>query len=538
MKQQENKGFVQSSYILMTGFLISSIISSIGTVIIIRLITIEEYSLLNISYGIPAILIVFGELGLNYASTHFIAKSIKEKKYKEVRDIIRINLLIKSSIGLIFSILVVLYSTYIAVEIYRVSDNRLILLIQIGAIGVFARIMLEAMNSFYVGALNVKMVQIGTILQTSLRTILSIVFILLGYTFIGPMLGFVLAPLIVAIFYLIFLKKTFYKDKIEKEILNLHEFYKMIHYGYPLLFLSAAASIQLPLYVYLLTVSGYIIEVGFLNVALVSASMIGILTKSISLTIFPIFSKYDWDNENEREKQKLVDYFQFSIKFGTLLIVPVSIILIFLSRDLFPIIFGERYREASPFISGYFLIFLLVSFGSLSIPAFFNGQKDTKNVFYIQLIELISILLFSIVLMPLFGAIGLIYGIFLGTIISVLFGNILIRAKYGNVLFKDIKNIIGIFLVAVLVGFLTFYLYSFLDILIESQGFLISIIKVTFFFIFYMGIFLFLLGILSLITVEELDFFEKSFAKFPVISKIIIVLSKVEKKIIKLKIKK
>ena len=82
MKQQESKDFVQSSYILMTGFLISSIISSIGTVIIIRLITIEEYSLLNISYGIPAILIVLGELGLNYASTHFIAKSIKENNYK------------------------------------------------------------------------------------------------------------------------------------------------------------------------------------------------------------------------------------------------------------------------------------------------------------------------------------------------------------------------------------------------------------------------------------------------------------------------
>jgi len=538
VKEQENKDFVQSSYILITGFLISSIISSIGTIIIIRLITIEEYSLLNISYGIPAILIVLGELGLNYASTHFIAKSIKENKYKEVRDVIRINLIIKISIGLIFSILVVLYSAYIAVEIYRVNDNRLILLIQIGAIGVFARIMLEALNSFYLGALNVKMVQMGTILQTSLRTILSVVFVLIGYTFIGPMLGFVLSPLIVALIYLLFLKKSFYKDKREKETINLKEFYKMMHYGYPLLFLSAAASIQLPLYTYLLTVSGYIIEVGYLNVAIVSASLIGILKKSISFTIFPIFSKYDWDNENERERKKLVDYFRFSIKFGTLLIVPISIFLIIVSRDLFPIIYGENYREASPFISGYILIFLLVSFGSLSIPAFFNGQKDTKYVLYIQIVELISILLLSVVLIPRFGAIGLIYGIFLGTIISVLFGNILIRLKYGNVLFKNLKNIIAIFLITVLVGFLTFFLYSYLIILVQNQGILVTIITLTILLVFYISLFLILLGIFSLITVEELDFFEKSFAKFPVISKIIMFLSKVEKKIINLKIKK
>jgi O-antigen/teichoic acid export membrane protein len=127
MEQQERKDFVQSSYILMMGYLISSIISSIGTIIVIRLITVEDYSLLSISYIIPAILIVFSELGLNYASTHFIARSIKENNYKEIRDVIRINLIIKSSIGFIFSILVVLYSVYIAVEIYQVNDKTLFL---------------------------------------------------------------------------------------------------------------------------------------------------------------------------------------------------------------------------------------------------------------------------------------------------------------------------------------------------------------------------------------------------------------------------
>ncbi len=536
MEQQERKDFVQSSYILMMGYLISSIISSIGTIIVIRLITVEEYSLLNISYIIPAILIVFSELGLNYASTHFIAKSFKENNYKEIRDVIRINLIIKSSIGFIFSILVVLYSVYIAVEIYQVNDKRLILLIQVGSIGIFARILLEAINSFYLGALKVKIIQIGSILQTSLRTVLSVVLILIGYPFLGPMLGFVLAPLIVVIIYLFFLKKTFYKDKIEKESINWQELSKMIHYGYPLLFLSAVASIQLPLYTYILTVSGYLIEVSYLNVAIVSASLVGILKKSISFTLFPIFSKLEWNNENKREKRKLNEYFQFSIKFGTLLIVPISILLIFFSKDLFPIIFGERYREASPFISGYFLIFLLVSFGSLSIPAFLNGQKETKSVLYIQLIELISIFLFSIILIPILGAIGIIYGIFFGTILSVLFGNILIRKKYGKTLFENFKNVVGIFSIAVLVGFLTFYVYICLEIFIKSQGIFITIFKLLVSFTFYIGLFLLLIGVLSLITVEELEFYEKSFAKFPVISKVIMILSKIEKKIIKIKI--
>jgi len=291
MERLEDDGFVQSSYILMIGYLLSSLISSLGTIIVIRLISVEEYGLINISFIIPAILIVLGELGLNYSSTYFIAKKIKENNFKEVRDVIRMNLFIKISVGLIFSILVFLYSTYIAIEIYKVTDQRLILLIQIGAIGIFARIVLEAMNSFFLGALNVKLVQIGAILQTSVRTGLSIILILIGFSYLGPMIAFVLSPLFVVIFYLFFIRRIFFKDKIEKESINWKELSKMVKYGYPLLFLSAVASIQLPMYSYILTINGFLTEVSYLNVAIVSASIIGILTKSISYTLFPIFSK-------------------------------------------------------------------------------------------------------------------------------------------------------------------------------------------------------------------------------------------------------
>ena len=84
------------------------------------------------------------------------------------------------------------------------------------------------MNSFFIGALNVKLVQIGSILQTSLRTGLSIILILIGFSYLGPILAFVLSPLFVVIFYLFFLRRIFFKDKIEKESINWRELYKMV----------------------------------------------------------------------------------------------------------------------------------------------------------------------------------------------------------------------------------------------------------------------------------------------------------------------
>ena len=536
MEREVSNDFVKSSYILTLGYLLSSLISSIGTIVVIRLISIEEYSLLNISFIIPAILIVFSELGLNYASTHFIAKKIKENNYKEVRDVIKINLIIKIIVGLIFSILILLYSAYIAIEIYKVTDKRLIILIQIGAIGIFARIILDAMNSFYLGGLKVKVIQIGSILQTSLRTVISIILILCGLGYLGPILGFVLAPLFVVVFYLFFLKRTFYIDKNEKESINWSELTKMVKYGYPLLFLSAVASIQLPIYTYILTISGNLIEVSYLNVAIVSAALIGILTKSISFSLFPIFSKMNWNN-NDKEKEKLITYFRFSIKYGTILILPTCLLLFIFSRDIFPIIYGEKYRDASTFISIYFLTFLLVSFGSLTIPAFFNGQKRTQYVLYIQLINLISTVLFSLILIYYIGAIGIAYGIVLGSTVSVICGNILLRKEYGNIFLGNFKNMFFIFIIAIVIGFLTYMLYGFLNFVISANNVFYTVFKLGLAFTFYILIFLFSIGIFSQIDIEEIEFFEGSFKNFPLINKLIKLVCTIERKIINVRIR-
>ena len=311
----------------------------------------------------------------------------------------------------------------------------------------------------------------------------------------------------------------------------------MIKYGYPLTIFSLLWGIQFQVYNYILTISGYLIEISYLNVAIVSGSLIGILEKSISFTLFPIFSKMDWNNNN-RDKRKLTEYFQFSIKFGTLLIIPSTILAIIFASQVFPLIFGDKYTAASPFISIYFCIFLLVCFGSLSIPAFFNGQDQTKYVLYIRLVELISIIIFSIIFISLIGAIGIVYGIVSGTVVSVIFGNILIRKKYGNNLFSNLKNVIMLFLIGIISGLIIFVFYTkILNVIITNEGLLFTIIKLMIAFTFYFIIYVCSIGLFSQISIEELEFFERSFAKFPIINKIIIILSKFEKKIIKMRTK-
>ena len=81
MEPEKSEEFVKNSYILIVGYLVASLISTIGTIITIRLISVEDYGLVNIAFILPAILIAFGELGLNYASTNFIAKKFDYKDF-------------------------------------------------------------------------------------------------------------------------------------------------------------------------------------------------------------------------------------------------------------------------------------------------------------------------------------------------------------------------------------------------------------------------------------------------------------------------
>ena len=531
MEPQERDRFVQTSYILMVGYLFSSIISSIGTIIVVRLISVEEYSLLNISYIIPTVLIVIGELGLNYASTYFIAKNIKEKNFKGVRDVIKINLTIKIAIALIFSFIIILFSEFIAKEIYGIDDNRLVVLIQLASIGIISTILYDAINSIFLGGLKVKLVRIGTILRTSLRASLSVLLIIIGYKLLGPMLGFVLSTLIVVIIYLFFLKNSFFKENIEKEPVNWNELLKMLKYGYPLLLFSLIISIRVQSYVFILLICGFFVEISYFTIAIVSGALMGILTKSVSYTLFPIFSKRNWNNFEDREK--LIKTFQFSLKFCSLIILPVAMLFILFSNETFPIIFGEKYREASPFISTYFLIFLLTSFGSLSIPAFLNGQERTKYVLYIEVIKYLASVIFALIMISFYGGLGLVYGIVIGTIISVIYGNIVVRKKFGENLFNNLKNIIIIFLIAIICAFFTFLLYNYIADYIHGDLFIYDVLKLLIAFSFYIILFLFLIGILSQITIEELNFFIDTFERFPLINKIVLFICNIEKKILR-----
>ena len=535
MEVKESTVFIQNSYVLMVGYFLSTAISTIGTILIIRLISVEEYSFINIAYILPNIFINFSELGLNFASIHFIARKASKNDEKGIRNVIKINLYIKILIGSVLTLYIAFFPWYIAREIYQIRDNRMILLIQIASIGVLSTILYEALRSFFLGAQNMTMVQYGSILRSSLRTFISVFLIFIGFTLIGPLIGYVFSTLITVIFLFLSIKKIYPKGDGIKTPTDWKELSKMFRYGYPLMLLSFIVALQNDIYILILTVNGYVPEVSYLNVAITSAGLFGILKKAISDSLFPVFSKKKW--EKEKEKKSIINYYLFSLKFEALLMLPVAVFIIIFSSDFFSMIFGEDYRIAAPFMSIYFLNYLFIPIGSISIPALFNGQKHTKIVLYIEIVNLISSVILSLILIDYLSGFGVVVGIVLGKLISILYGNLMIHKYYGTVLYNNFKNVFSILLMSLLSGLFTYIFYNIIIIFIPPNGLFITLLILISSFIIYIGLFLFLIGIFLLITYEEIDQMVRSFKIIPIFSKAFYLLAIIEKKVLKIRLK-
>ena len=136
------------------------------------------------------------------------------------------------------------------------------------------------------------------------------------------------------------------------------------------------------------------------------------------------------------------------------------------------------------------------------------------------------------------GSIGVTFGFVIGHIFAVVYGNIMIRKKFGRELFGNLKNIMAIFLIAIISGILIFFVYNTFVTQFPVQGYIIHIFILFTSFIIYFGLFLILIGVFSLVSESEIDFLISGFEKFPILNKIVHILAKIEKKIIKMGIRR
>jgi stage V sporulation protein B len=404
---------------LFWGLAASTIISSVGVILVARLLSPSEYGLVTIASTAPNLIILFRDWGVNSAMIKYTAQYRSESKTTETKAILAAGLLFELALGVSLSLISFLLSGFLATDVFHRPDIKP--LIEIASFTVIGTALIITAQSAFTGYEKMELSSITMICRSAFKTILSPLLVILGLGAFGVIVGYTAAFLAAGLISIVLLYITLYsklrtlnddKPEIVKTIKT------MFKYGLPLSISTIIAGLLLQFYNFLVAIYCTDQIIGNYSVTLNFAVLITFFSAPITTVLFPAFSKLS----SQREQQTLRNVFQHSVKYAALLVVPAAALVMALSTPIVFTLFGEKYSYAPLFLTLYAIIHLYSAFGNLSIGNLINSQGKTKVTSKLALIHGAIGFPLSLLLIPRFGIIGLIVTTLTAGIPSIIIG--------------------------------------------------------------------------------------------------------------------
>ena len=368
------KTSTKAGFNYLWGLVISTLISSLGTIVIGNLLGPDAYGLYGMALTIPNLLMLFRDWGMHQAMVRYTAQYRAEKRESEIRSIFITGIAFEIIIGLFLSILAFLMSGYIATTY---GHPEIATLIQIASFAILANGLIAAATAAFTGTEKTVYNSIMLICQSTFRTVLIIGLVIAGFGAVGAITGFTVSSVIAGLIGLAFTILLY--RKIPKLVipskLELKECFKeMFKYASPLGILAILSGLLAQFYIIQLSaVSKDSALVGNYNLATTFVVLISFFVLPITNMLFPAFSKLDI----KKDKIALKNVFQLSVKYSALIVIPVAAIVMCLSPQAVTTLFKDY--ESTPFILSLLAMgHLFAAAGTLSTGNLLNSQGQTK----------------------------------------------------------------------------------------------------------------------------------------------------------------
>jgi O-antigen/teichoic acid export membrane protein len=390
---------------LLWGLVVSTVISSVGTIFIARLLGSDLYGLYTVVLAAPALIAIFRDWGVNSAMVRCAAQYRAEGRTDEIRSVFFSGLIFEIALGFALSIVCFMLSGFLATTIF--NRPTIAPLIQIASFSILAGGLVNAAAAAFTGIEKMELNSVMIICQSTIKTFVIIALVVLGLGASGATIGYTVAYAIAGVIGVL-LTWTIYRT-LPKPATNKLEIKayisSMLKYGVPLSFAAIIGGFLVQFYAFLLPIH-YTdnILIGNYGVAATFVVLIGFFAQPITTMLFPAFSKLD----AKKDKETLKNVFQFSIKYASLIVVPVASLIMCLSEPAISTLFGATYDAAPVFLALLTITYVYTAFGSLSSGNLINGQGDTKINLYLTLITAAIGFPMGYILIMNFGVIGLI----------------------------------------------------------------------------------------------------------------------------------
>jgi O-antigen/teichoic acid export membrane protein len=446
----------KGSFHVLWGLVASAVISAVGTIFIARLLGSDLYGLYAIVLTAPNLIMIFRDWGVNQAMIRYTAQYRAEERTQEIRSIFMSGLIFEIILGILLSIVSFVLADFIATNVF--NRPTIAPLIRIASFSILASGLVSAATAAFTGTERMKLSSVMIISHAIIRTTLIIVLVLFGFSTSGAVIGFMSATLIAGVIGIL-LMWTIYRQ-LPKPItlkLEIKAYTKeMLKYGVPLSlsvimvgFVSQFHAFLLPIHY---TTDNTII--GNFGIAQNFVILIGFVATPIVTMLFPAFSKLD----HRKDKETLQNVYQSSIRYASLLVIPITALVMALSKPAVTTLFGATYQTAPLFLALLSISYLYTAFGGLSNGNLINGQGQTKLILKLTVLNTVISLPMGTILILQYGVIGLLITALIGGLPS-LFGSLYyIKNNYG--LTVDWGSSAKIMLSSIITAIITYVIVS------------------------------------------------------------------------------
>ncbi len=388
---------------ILWGLTLSSIISAIGVIAIAGILSEAEFGLVTKALIGPTIITFIRDLGIDQAIIKYTIQYRTENNTEKLKNIVTAGIVFEVILGIAFTALSLLMSGFTAGVLEKPT---IVPLIQIASFTILAGALLKAAQSVFIGYEKMQFHSVTLIVHSILKTGLMVILVTLRFGVYGAIIGNAISHLSagligIALLYLIVIKNL---QKQEGQLQLVSTIKTMLKFGLPLSIAAMLVGVLSQVYSFLLAIYTTDQVYGNYQIALNFAILVSIFATSIATVMLPTFSKL----KAHEDPKTVRSVFQYSIKYTSLLIVPLTFAVMVLSKSGVETLFQNKYEYTPFFLSLYVISFLYAAIGNLSAGSLIKSQGKTQVSMRITILTFIVGLVLGVVLIPQFGVLGLI----------------------------------------------------------------------------------------------------------------------------------
>lgn len=382
-KNKALKTIAKGGSIVFFGLVFAKFFGYLFRVIVARFLGAEIYGLYSLGLAAFSILTTVSLLGVASGIRRFIAYH-KGKGEDKVRGIFKTGLKISMPLGIIFSVILIIFGNQLGLILFDSADMGLVLRI-FGFLIPF-KVLLKNLESISMGLKRVEYyVYSRKIIPLGSKFLLVILFIFLGFELLGVLAAFFIATILglISIIYFTLFKLDYFN--FSKSSFSIK---KMFLYSWPLII--AAIFIKVIKWTDVLMMGHFLTEsqVGIYNAALPTAMILPFFLSAVSKIIFPVFSEL----YGEGKLSEFRRIYQVSTKWIFAATLPFFMIMFLFPSQLMSFLFGAEFVPAALPLSilalAYFyyaslgsLDRVIKSIGKTKVYALVMGVSAAINIF-------------------------------------------------------------------------------------------------------------------------------------------------------------